>query len=312
MQKKHKILVSDLFEYSSNYTDNLDITICSNLGKEPEKLIEKINGFEGLIVRNVTQVNKELLKHAQNLKIVGRLGVGLDNLDLEELNRLNIPAVYTPTANSNSVAEYCLGQILNLFRLLPLASDSTTKGNWSRSQFIGREISNSTFGIIGFGNSGKCLAHKLHLLGGKILVHSNKEEDSSLPYKFLGLNEVLKSSDAISVHVPHNKETSQMFNEKAFNKMKKGAVFLNTSRGEVVNELDLINALKSNHLHGAALDVRSQEPPVTSELEELKNVLLSPHIAAFTNEAQSRVSDSILQDISLFFSGSNPKCLVKY
>ena len=304
----YKGLATDMFSYEPDCYPEIDITIEPTLWQRPEDLAIALSGMEAWIVRNMSKVTPELLAAAPDLKVVGRLGVGLDNVDLEAAKAAGVAVVYSPQANALSVAEYCLGQLLNLFRNLVRADVSTRVGRWDRSGFTGREISGSTIGIIGYGNSGAAFAQICTALGARVLVHTRRPYTVRAPHEAMSLHNLLEISDAVSLHLPLTSQTDGLVDAAFLSRMKSGAVLINASRGEIVQETDLIQALQSGELAGAALDVRGQEPPETGTLEELPQVVLSPHIAAFTQQAQERVTKTVIADVIAVLNGEIPAC----
>jgi len=261
-----------------------------------------------LIVRNKTNVNGELLKAGKHLIAVGRAGVGLDNIDLEGANGLGIVVTCTPDQNSISVAELAIGLMIALARKIPAATADTSAGRWNRQQFMGTELYGKTFGIVGAGKIGFLTATRARALGMQILAFDPfVSEDSVLVREahaeLVELDELLARADVVSCHVPGSPKTDGLINRERLEKMKPTAFFINTARGQVVKEDDMIAALKAGKLAGAALDVRSAEPPKSSELDHMPNVILTPHIAAFTNEAQSRVTRVVCEDIARLLDG---------
>lgn len=304
----HQGLATDVFSYESSRYPELDIKIEPTLWQRPEDLATALSGVEAWIVRNMTKVTPELLAAAPNLKVIGRLGVGLDNVDLEAAKAAGVTVVYSPQANAPSVAEYCLGQLLNLFRNLVRADVSTRAGRWDRSEFVGREIEGSTIGVIGYGNSGAAFSKICTALGARVLVHTRRPHTVCAPREVAALDDLLRACDAVSLHLPLTPQTEGLVDETFLARMKTGSVLINASRGEVVKEADLVHALKSGELAGAALDVRRQEPPETGTLETLSQAVLSPHIAAFTQQAQDRVTKTVIDDVIAVLKGETPTC----
>lgn len=307
-QMSYKVLVTDVFSCEETAYPDLDLVVEPTLWKTPEALALALADADAWIVRNMTKVTSDLLSAASNLKVVGRLGVGLDNVDLEAAKAAGVMVVYTPQANALSVAEYCLGQLLNLFRGLVRADVSTRGGGWERTAFVGREVAGSTIGIIGYGNSGAAFANICSALGAHVLVHTPRPESVSAPHQAVDLDELLAASDAVSLHVPLTDKTNGFVDAVFLDAMKPGAVLINAARGEVLQEPALIAALNSGHLAGAALDVRGEEPPVIGSVETLPQTILSPHVAAFTKEAQARVTETVMNDVLAVLNARQPAC----
>lgn len=287
------------------------------LWKEPEKLKAMIGDFRGLIVRNQTQVTRELLAAATKLEIVGRAGVGLDNVDVVAANERGIVVAFTPEQNTNSVAELAIGLMLGLARMIPAGDADTKAGGWKRQKFTGIEIQGKTLGLIGLGRIGASTAAKARALGMDIVAYDPFVDSESLKAmdlraRMLTLDEVLAQSDFVSCHLPATAETAGLFNYEKFCLMKPSAFFINTSRGEVVDEDGLLQALQEKKLAGAALDVRAKEPPAPSPLAEMENVILMPHIGAFTHEGQRRVVTAVCRDVMAVIGGGAAKYFVNF
>lgn len=279
-----------------------------DLWKSPAQLAEAIRGCRALIVRNQTQVTAALLAAAPELLVVGRSGVGLDNVDLQAAAQAGIVVCSTPDQNAISVAELAIGFLIALARLIPTAHNDTAAGNWNRNQFMGVELYGKTLGIVGAGKIGYLTASRARAFGMKVLAYDpflspDNVLLSELQAELVGLDDLLSRSDFVSCHLPATPQTANIFNAARFRIMKPHSYFINTSRGSVVSEPDLVAALRSGHLAGAALDVRSIEPPTAGALESLPNVILTPHIAAFTREAQNRVSRAICEDVARVLDG---------
>jgi D-3-phosphoglycerate dehydrogenase len=214
----------------------------------------------------------------------------------------------TPDQNAISAAELTMGMILSLARMIPAADRDTKQGNWSRQKFVGMELYDKTLGIVGAGKIGYLTARRAMAFGMNILAYDPYLSPdnillSDMRAELVSLDELLSRADVVSCHLPATRETKGLMNSARFAVMKSGALFVNTSRGAVVVERDLAAALKSGALGGAALDVRMTEPPVSGELEALPNVILTPHIAAFTREAQNRVTRAVCEDVARVLEG---------
>lgn len=285
-----------------------EVSLQPELWKSEAQLAEQIRNSRALIVRNQTPVTAELLAQAPELLVVGRAGVGLDNIDVKAAEEAGIVLASTPDQNAISAAELTMGMILSLARMIPAADHDTRQGNWNRQKFVGTELYGKTLGVVGAGKIGYLTARRAMAFGMKILAYDPYLSPdnillSDLRAELSDLDELLCNADVVSCHLPATKETVGLMNSARFGKMKHGALFVNTSRGAVVVEADLVAALKSGVLGGAALDVRTKEPPAASELEALPNVILTPHIAAFTHEAQDRVTRAICDDVARVLDG---------
>lgn len=278
------------------------------LFKDQAKLMGMIGDFRAIMVRNQTKVNAELIAAGKKLEVIGRAGVGLDNVDHKAASKAGIVVAFAPMQNSISVAELAIGLMISMARMIPTADRSTKAGGWDRKKFTGVELFGKTLGIVGLGRIGFLVANRAKAFGMKIIAHDHFVNPDSFTVSEIGaelvsLDELFKRSDVISVHTPETPETRKMFSASAFAKMKPTAFFMNTSRGGVVDEDALVEALKNKKIAGAALDVRQQEPPKPSPLTEMENVILMPHVAAFTNEGQDRVLKCVCSDVDAVLSG---------
>ena len=285
------------------------------LWKDPA-LDRKLAAADALIVRNQTKVTPELISACPNLKVIGRLGVGLDNIDLAAARELSIPVVFAKNANAISVAEYVVAAILSFSRKLYLATEDVKKGNWNRQLFTGNEIYGRTLGLIGIGEIGTRLALRAKAFGMNIVGY----DPFLAPYelvikdagvKLLSLEEVLAGADFLSLHVPLSNATRNLIDARRLNLMKPTAYIINTARGGIIDEAALYEALKNNRLAGAALDVLAIEPPTGSPMLELGNVLISPHIAGLTEEAQVNTSVLVAEEVVKIIKGEPSCCLVR-
>ena len=305
-----KILITEFMdvEYVKLLETNFDVTVDHDLSTNAKKLKKTINGFDALIVRNKTQVNKEVLDKANNLKFVGRLGVGLDNIDTEYCKNHNIHVQPATGMNADSVAEYVINAALTLLKNIPLIHQETLKGNWPRTSISSRELRGKTIGLLGFGLIAKKVSSLAKVFDTQIIAY-DPYLDSSVGNQFnaklLDLNEVFKLSDVISVHLPLTKNTKNILNYAAFEKMLKQPIIINSSRGSIVNEEDLIRAYEEKLISGFALDVYNTEPAPKSFLEKIKkntNCILTPHVAGVTEESNKRVSEFIANAVKEFFN----------
>jgi len=278
------------------------------LWQRPDELAAALQTARAVIVRNQTQVTGELIGQASQLQIIARAGAGLDNVDTAAATEAGIVVSYAPSENSVSVAELVLGLMLSLVRRIPTAWQDTRDGGWDRAGFTGGELFQKTLGIVGLGRIGRLVAQRAAGFGMSLIAHDDYVDPADpqirdLNVTLVSLPELLAASDFVSAHVPLTEQTRGMFNAQLFSQMKPGAYFINASRGETVDETDLLAALGRNQIAGAALDVRSTEPPVIGEFEELNNVILTPHIGAFTHEAQERVVETVCRDVAAVLSG---------
>jgi len=289
-------------------SSRFDVAALPDLWKDPEELKRCVAKARALIVRNQTQVTADVLAAGKKLVVVGRAGVGLDNVDVVAASKAGVVIACTPDQNAISVAELAIGLMLSLARSIPAANADTKEGNWNRQRFFGTELYGKTFGIVGAGKIGFLTARRAQAFGMKILAYDpflspDNVLLADLNAKLVDLDFLLANSDVVSCHLPSTPSTHGIFNAQRFGTMKPTATFINTSRGEVVNEADLFQALKSKTIAGAALDVRAKEPPQAGELETLENLILTPHVAAFTKEAQDRVTKTICEDVARVLDG---------
>jgi D-3-phosphoglycerate dehydrogenase len=260
----------------------------------PSNLLAELADADVLIVRSATKVNDELLENAKNLKVVARAGVGLDNVDVEACKKRKIEVINTPSASSNAVAELTIGFLFAICRKIPYADSTMKAKKWAKKELLGFELEGKTLGIIGLGRIGSLVAKKARALGMNI-IYFDKGKDDQIGKK-VDLDELLKTSDFISLHLPLTNETRHIINANSFSKVKKTAAIINTGRGELIDEDALYNALKSGQIAFAALDVYSTEP-YSGKLCELSNVILTPHIGGNTAEAQIRIGLELIEKL---------------
>jgi D-3-phosphoglycerate dehydrogenase len=280
------------------------------LWKNPAELKTAIAGARAIMVRNQTQLTAEILAAAPQLLAIGRVGVGLDNIDLPAASKSGVVVIAPLDANAVSVAELTMTFALALARKIPQADRSTKAGGWDRKGCTGIELDGKTFAICGFGRIGRRVAVLARAFGMKSLVFDPFVKSDSPALTETGaswvatLEEALAAADFITTHSPLTPETRHMFNTRTFALTKRGAFFINTSRGGVVDETALQEALRSGQLGGAALDVREKEPPGEKKgLEQMDNVILAPHIGAFTAESQTRTFEAVAGDVDRILSG---------
>ena len=300
-----KVLISDAMDDIAEkilLSNNIEVDVITNF--TPDELNQNIISYDGLIVRSATKVNKEVIENAKNLKVVGRAGAGVDNIDINAAKQKNIIVMNTPGGNTNATAEHTLALLLSLSRKISKADITTHKGEWAKKSLKGNEIKGKTIGIIGFGNVGKRFAQMCNALGLKVLIYSKTFDTirNEFPdYVSCDLNKILKEADIISFHCKPNPDGSSIISAKEINIMKKNVLIINTARGNLVSEIDLKDAIKNNTIGGVALDVFEEEPAKNNILFGLDNVLLTPHIAASTAEAQIIVAEMIANQFVDFF-----------
>jgi D-3-phosphoglycerate dehydrogenase len=285
-----------------------DVAFEPELWSSPERLQELIVDFRAIIVRNQTKVTSELIASAPHLQVIGRAGAGLDNIDLDAATSAGIVVAYTPEQNALSVAELTIGMMLALARKIVPADHTTKAGEWKRRESTGIELYGKTLGLVGLGRIGYRVGRRGKAFGMDIVAYDLYANPDAIPVseslaRMVDLNELLGSADFVSCHVPLTSETVGLFDYERFCKMKSKAYFINTSRGEVVDEQALVLALKEKRIAGAGLDVRQKEPPDKGPLSEMENVILTPHIGAFTREGQERVVSSVCVDVGTILEG---------
>lgn len=269
---------------------------------KPDQLNSIAKDYDVLVVRSRTKVTKEIIEaSAPNVKIIARVGVGLDNIDIHEAEANGIRVINSPEAAANAVSELVMGLMLSLARSIPFADIETKKGKWVKSDLTGAELRGKYLGIIGVGNIGRNIgrigrALRMNLIGYDI-VPVNKDFIREVGLIVADLNTLLESADFVTCHVPLTAETRKMFNIDKFSKMKHTAFLINTSRGEIIDESALYDALKNGRIAGAALDVFETEPPTNKMLLQLPNVICTPHIGAQTKEAQQLAAMVIAEKI---------------
>jgi D-3-phosphoglycerate dehydrogenase / 2-oxoglutarate reductase len=255
---------------------------------------------DALIVRSAVNVNSEVLRHAGKLRVIGRAGVGVDNIDLEAATKAGIAVMNTPGANAVAVAEHTLALMLALARFIPRADATTRAGKWEKKSLQGTELRGKTLGIIGLGRIGIEVAKRAKAFEMKIMAHDpfvSAGVARELEIQLADLDQIYATADYLSLHVGLTPQTTGMINEQTIKRMKKGLRLVNCARGELVDEAALAAALQSKHLGGAALDVFTEEPPKSSPLLGLENVIMTPHIAGSTNEAQDAVGVQIASQV---------------
>ena len=290
-----KVLANDGLEISAiNEIKKNGIYIETN-HLDKEELSENIKNYDVLVVRSNTKVTSDVLEAGAkgNLKLVIRAGVGIDNIDLDYAKKVGIKVSNTPDASSDSVAELALGHMFSVARYIAVANYTMRNGQWNKKQYKGSEIAGKILGIIGMGRIGKALAGKAEALGMKIIYADVLGKQDNLAYEFMDLDNLLKVSDYVSLHVPYDKDKGALISSREISMMKEGAVIINCARGKVVDEEALLEGLNSGKLAGAGIDVFEQEPSKNTELINHERVSVTPHIGASTKEAQERIGKEV-------------------
>ncbi len=296
-----KVLVSDSLsqEGLKIFNDSKELTVDVKTDLKPEALKEIIKDYDALVVRSATKVNKDIIQAATKLKVIGRAGVGLDNVDLEAATAKGIIVMNTPAGNTISTAEHTFSMILALSRNIAQANASTKKGEWKRSKFMGVELYNKVLGIVGFGRIGSEVAKRALSFGMRVLAFDpflSAQVAEGLGVESTELKKVLQESDYITVHTPLTDETRHMISDKEFAMMKNNVRVVNCARGGIIDEAALVKAVKAGKVAGAAMDVFENEPlAAESELLKLDNVITTPHLGASTEEAQINVAIEVAE-----------------
>ncbi len=270
----------------------LDVTV--KTGMSPEELIATVPGYHAAVVRSATKFRRAAIEAAKDMKIIVRGGVGIDNIDVETAKEHGILVRNTPAASSDSVAELALAHMFSVARFVYAANVTMRKGEWNKKKYKGIELAGKQLGIIGIGRIGQSLARKAMALGMTVKAHDKFVSTSPLEgVEMVGMDELLSTSDFVSLHVPFIKEQGPVIGAAELAKMKKGAVLVNCARGGVVDEKALIEALDNGHLWGAGVDVFETEPEPNSDLVGHPLVSVTPHVGASTKEAQARIGAEV-------------------
>ena len=311
-----KVLITDkINEKAKNIIDEAAEGVILPTMNE-EELCSVIGEYDALMVRSQTKVTQKVIEAGKNLKIIGRAGVGVDNIDLDAATKNGIIVVNSPDGNTNAAAEHTVALMLAMSRNIAKAADSTKKGNWERSKFTGHEVFGKTLGIIGFGKIGHHVAETAKALGMKILVsdpYTTKEVVEKFGAKYVSQpDELWPVCDYITVHVPKTKETMHMINKDTIAKMKKGVRLINCARGGIIDEAALAEALENGHVAQAAIDVFETEPDIKNcpLVTTTGDILLTPHLGASTEEAQLKVAEDVAEQIRDVLSGGSARSAV--
>ena len=299
-----KILVCDNLEEKviEKLSQLGEVTNISDSKTKTEELISNIVDTDIVVIRSSTKINKDILQKANKLKIIARCGVGIDNIDIEEATNKKIYVTNSPNANIISVAELTIGLIISAARNIHTSNNSLKDKNWDRNKFLGTELYKKQLGLIGFGKAAREVAKRLTAFGMEIVFYDPYVEASEDEANKVELDELLKTSDVISIHVVKNEETKNMINDEKLNLIKKGGILVNTSRGGIVDEVALFQR-SSDDVIFAGLDVFSKEPPDINKTFSTSNIVTTPHLGASTQEAQLRAGLETVQNISDILNG---------
>lgn len=302
-----KVLISDKISIKGvevlKSAPGIEVDIKTDL--TPDDLKNTIKDYDGLIIRSGTQVTSDIIEAAENLKVIGRAGIGVDNIDVDEASKRGIAVMNTPGGNVITTAEHTIAMMFSLSRKIPQATESMRQGKWEKKKFEGTELYNKTLGILGVGKIGSIVADRALGLKMKVIAYDpflTEETANKLGIELVSLDELYQRADFISVHVPLTSDTKDMIDAEAFKKMKDGVRVINCARGGIINEDDLTKAIKSGKVAGAALDVYDKEPPDKKPLFSLDNAIFTPHLGASTAEAQENVAIDIAEQIVDFLS----------
>lgn len=306
-----KALVADAINEKGikNLKEAAEVVVDTSI--TPEKLLETINEYDAVIVRSRTKITKEIIKAADNLKIIARAGVGVDNIDLNAATEKGIMVVNAPESTSITVAEHTMGLILSAVRKIAIADKSTKENKWEKKKFMGHELRNKTLGVIGMGRIGSQVVNRCKAFEMDAIVYDPylpEEVAKQMGVKlYAELDDVLKRADIITIHVPLTPETEHSISTEQFETMKDTAFIFNCARGGIIDEDALYDALANNKIGGAGLDVYEVEPPKDNKLLELDNIVCTPHIAASTKEAQRDAAIIVANEVIDLFNGKTPR-----
>ncbi|MEX0929884.1 MAG: phosphoglycerate dehydrogenase [Balneolales bacterium] len=272
-------------------------------GLKGEELIKTIGAYNAVVVRSATKVNADLLRHAPNLQVIGRAGVGVDNIDIDAATKMGALVMNTPDGNTISTAEHTCGMILSMARNIPNAVDSLKRGQWDRKKYTGREVHGKKLGIIGFGKIGSNVAERMQAFGMSIIAYDpfiTRERAEDLGVKLMDIDEILSQADFLTVHTPLTEKTRGMISLKNADKIKNGICLVNCARGGIYEENDLVELLDTGVIESVALDVYTVEPPDDKLYEILRHprIICTPHLGASTTEAQGKVAEQIAEQIA--------------
>ncbi|MFA5578512.1 MAG: phosphoglycerate dehydrogenase, partial [Methanothrix sp.] len=304
-----KVLVSDPLseEGVRKLETEAEVDVITNLS--PEELIEKIKDYDALAIRSGTKVTAEVIAAADKLKVVGRAGVGVDNIDIDAATKKGIIVVNTPGGNTISAAEHTIAMMLSLARNIPQANNSLKAGEWNRKKYTGVEVYNKTLGIVGLGRIGAEIASRMKSFGMHILAYDpfvTEERAADLGIKLAPLDEIFRKSDFITVHTPLTNETRNLIDDEELKIMKPNIRLINCARGGIINEEALARAVAEGRIAGAAVDVFTKEPPTDNPLIEQNGIIVTPHLGASTAEAQVNVAVAVAEQILAVVRGELP------
>jgi len=311
-----KIIVSDkLSPEGVKILEDAGFKVDCKYGLSPDELKKVIGNYQGIIIRSSTKLTSDVIEKGDNLKVIGRAGVGLDNVDIEAATKKGIIVMNAPGGNTISTCEQTFALMLAIARNIPFAHNSLKSKKWERAKFKGTELYSKVLGVVGLGRIGKEVAKRAIAFGMEVLVYDpfiSEDVAEKVGIKLVGLKEIYKNADFITTHTPLTEETKSLISSKEFAQMKPSAFVINCARGGIVDEDALYQALKSKKIAGAALDVYSKEPPLDSKLLELENLITTPHLGASTEEAQINVAIEVAHCLGDALKGKAIKNAVNY
>ena len=323
MNKKRVFLTRTLHDFAlKELRKKYNIEIHS--GKIPiprKKLSSKIKEIEGLICFPYDIIDKDLIDRAENLKVISTYSVGFDHIDVEHAKTRKIRVGYTPEVLTDATADLAFALMLDIMRRVSEGDRIIRKGDWRQIygayDYVGTDLQKKTLGIFGLGRIGTAIAKRAKAFDMKLIYHSRKpvpkSKEKELGVKFVSFNQLISKSDVISIHVPHTKQTDQLFDKKVFSKMKKTSFLINTARGKIINERDLVSALKKKEIAGAGLDVFASEPIGNKHpFTQIQNVALAPHIGSSTMETRAKMAEIAINNLHLGIRGKKPQFSVGY
>ncbi len=296
-----KVLISDnISQKCIDILKDAGLAVDIKVGMKPEELRASIGEYHGLVIRSATKVTSEIIDAAKNLKVIGRAGSGLDNVDKVAATKKGIVVMNTPGGNTITTAEHTIAHIVSLARLIPQATSSMKAGKWEKKKFMGVELFNKTLGVVGIGNIGSQVAKRMQAFGMNVIAYDpflSEDTANTMGVEKVNIKDLFKRSDFLTIHTPLTPETKYLINKKSIRIMKDGVRIINCARGGIINETDLYDAIVLGKVAGAALDVFEKEPPENNPLLSLDNVICTPHLGASTKEAQENVAVAVAEQI---------------
>ena len=299
-----KVLISDSLSDAAVqiFKDRgIDVTFDPSIGKDKDKLLSVIHEYDGLAIRSASKVTEKIIAAATNLKVIGRAGIGVDNVDIPEASKKGIIVMNTPFGNSITTAEHAIAMMFAVARQIPEANASTHAGKWEKSRFMGVELTGKVLGVIGAGNIGSIVCDRARGLKMKVVAYDpflSEDRAKQMGVTKLELDDLLAQADFITLHVPYTEKTANILSAENLKKTKKGVRIINCARGGLVDEAALADLIRSGHVAGAAFDVFKEEPATENPLFNLPNVVVTPHLGAATTEAQENVALQVAEQMA--------------